>query len=362
MSAWRSACLAGAMLVRLGATDAAEPDADAPPALRVGVAPMVAAAEWAGDQPSGVMIDTWATLADRLGVRTEFVRVATPADLCDALIASRIDVALGPLAITEEREKSFDCTHPLFHTGLRIGVRQRTNTGILAALGSLLSWQLGLLVTAVVGLVLLSGHLLWWFERDGNERSFPRGYPGGVWEAMWWIGSVIVTGGCDDKHVDSPRGRVLAFLWMIGGIGLIATFTSLLTATMTAERVAGTIRGPRDLVGRTVSCQRRSPMADTMRQRGAIVMEHDTLHTAADALVLGMVDAVVGENQQMMALVSQGKHPGVMLVGPIFESFDCGLGLPPGSPLRERLNKAILAIREDGSFDRIRDRWLGRHD
>lgn len=362
MRTLRFACLVCAMLARIAAPASADPAADGPPTLRVGVAPMIAAAEWTGDRPSGVMIDTWATLANRLGVRTEFVRVATPADLCDDLVAGRIDVALGPLAITEEREKMFDCTHPLFHSGLRVGIRQRTSTGILDALRSLLSWQLGLLLAAVVGLVLLSGHLLWWFEREGNERSFPRAYPRGVWEAIWWIASVIVTGGCDDKHVASPRGRGLAFLWMIGGIGLIATFTSLLTATMTAERVAGAIRGPRDLVGRSVACQRRSPMADTMRQRGAIVTEHDTLYAAADALALGMVDALVGENQQMMALVSQGKHPGVMLIGPIFESFDCGLGLPPGSPLRERLNAAILAIREDGSFDRIRDRWLGRHD
>jgi ABC-type amino acid transport substrate-binding protein len=50
------------------------------------------------------------------------------------------------------------------------------------------------------------------------------------------------------------------------------------------------------------------------------------------------------------------------LVGPIFESFDYGLGLPNGSPLREPLNTAILQMREDGTFERIREQWLGRHD
>lgn len=362
MNIVRQAGLACLLLGRLVVPAVAEPAADVPDTLRVGVAPMVAAAEWSGDRPSGVMIDTWATLADRLGVRTEFVRVATPSDLCDELVAGRLDVALGPLTITAEREKQLDFTHPLFHSGLRVAVRQRSAAGILDALASLLSWQLVGLLAAVVGLVLLSGHLLWWFERDGNERSFPRQYPRGVWEAIWWIASVIVTGGCDDKHVASPRGRGIAFLWMIGGIGLIATFTSLLTATMTVECVASTIHGPRDLAGRTIGCQRRSAMADIMRQRGTIVVEFDSLHAAADALGNGMVEAVVGENQQMMALVAAGRHPGLMLVGPLFESFDCGLGLPAGSPLRERLNAAVLRIREDGSFDRIRDRWLGRHD
>lgn len=357
------ACLA----LVVGAADLhAEPFVEEKPQagrqLRVAITPISTAVEYRDTKPIGAMIDVWQELARRLDVTTEFVPKKTFVDLMGAVINGEADVSLGPMAITEERERTLDLTHPVFHSGMRIAVRQKTDTGFLTAIRSMLSWQLLALLGLVLAMAIVSGHLLWWFERRRNPRSFPPEYPRGVGEALWWIASTIVTGGCDDKHVDSPRGRVLAFLWMIGGIGLIATFTSLLTATMTAERVAGTIRGPRDLVGRTVSCQRRSPMADTMRQRGAIVMEHDTLHTAADALVLGMVDAVVGENQQMMALVSQGKHPGVMLVGPIFESFDCGLGLPPGSPLRERLNKAILAIREDGSFDRIRDRWLGRHD
>ena len=97
--------------------------------------------------------------------------------------------------------------------------------------------------------------------------------------------------------------------------------------------------------------------------RSAVIVAVSRLvNAAADALVLGMVDAVVGENQQMMHLVSRGTWPSVALVGPIFESFDCGLALPAGSPLRERLNAALLGIREDGTFNRIRDRWLGRHD
>jgi ABC-type amino acid transport substrate-binding protein len=75
-----------------------------------------------------------------------------------------------------------------------------------------------------------------------------------------------------------------------------------------------------------------------------------------------MVDAVVGENQQLMFVVNQPERPGMRLVGPIFESFDYGLGLPNGSPLREPLNTAILQMREDGTFERIREQWLGRHD
>jgi ABC-type amino acid transport substrate-binding protein len=333
-----------------------------PAPLRVAVTPIASAIEWNGAQPTGVMIDIWEDLAGRLGKATDFVKATTFVKLLETLPAGTADVALGPLAITEEREKRFDLTHPIFHSGLRIAVRQKSNSGFFDALESLVSWDLLTLLGVVLGLALLSGHLLWWFERQGNEHSFPKEYPRGVWEAIWWIASTIVTGGCDDKHVDSVLGRGIAYSWMVGGIVLIAALTSMLTATMTAERVTGTIHGVRDLAGRTVGCQAEAVSGDSVRRRGGIVEEFASIHDALDALALGMVDAVVAENQQLMYLSNQSIRRTIRLVGPIFDSFDYGIGLPAGSPLREDLNTAILRMREDGTLERIKEEWLGKHD
>jgi ABC-type amino acid transport substrate-binding protein len=183
-----------------------------------------------------------------------------------------------------------------------------------------------------------------------------------VWEAIWWIASTVVAGGCDNKHVASGLGRTIAFAWMVGGIVLLAAFTSVLTATLTAEQVAGAIHGPKDLAGRTVGCQEGAVTVKEVRRRGGIVREVSKLNEALDALGRGELDAVVAENQQLMFLLNQPDRTTLKLVGPMFESFDYGLGLPNGSPLRERLNTAILQMREDGTFERIREQWLGRHD
>jgi len=337
-------------------------DTPAPQRLRVAVTPIAAVVEWKGDSPTGMMVDIWEDLAGRLGVETDFVKVPSVAALLEVLPAGKADVLLGPIAITEDRERIMDLTHPIFHSGLRVAVRQRNDTGFLAAVRPMITWQLLELVGLVTALALLSGHLLWWFEQRGNERSFPAAYPRGVGEAIWWIMSTITTGGCDDKHVDSVLGRVIAFAWMVGGIGLIATFTSVLTATMTAERVSGTIHGPRDLVGRAVGVQAGSAIVPILRQRGCLPQEFATVNDALDALALGMIEAVVSENQQLMFLASQARYGSIKLVGPVFESFDFGLGLPPDSPLREPLNTAILGMREDGSLARMIDEWLGKHE
>jgi polar amino acid transport system substrate-binding protein len=330
--------------------------------LRVGVMPIASAVEWDGDRPVGVMIDVWENLAGRLGAETEFIRADAFPALLGLATSGKADVALGPIAITEDRERALDLTHPIFHSGLRVAIRQRNETGFLSAVRSMISWQLLQLLGIVVTLALISGHLLWWFERDRNDHSFPTAYPRGVGEAIWWIMSTIITGGCDDKHVDSVLGRSLAFAWMAGGIALIAAFTSVLTATITADRVTGTIHGPRDLSGRVVGVQAAAVTASVMRQRGAIPQEFPTIKAALDALALGMVEAVVAENQQLMFIVSQSSRLPIRLVGPVFESFDFGLGLPTDSPLREPLNTAILRMREDGTLDRFIEHWLGKHE
>ena len=349
-----------------GRVVAAEPGSAVPAAvpqrLRVAVAPLASAVEWDGDQPTGVIIDIWRDLEKRLGTETDFVRVDTFKRLLETLTSGEADVALGPFAITEERERIFDLTHPIIHSGLRIAVRQRDESGFLSALRSLFSWQLLQLLGTVLLLALASGHLLWWFEHRGNPESFPPQYPRGMWEAIWWIASTVVAGGCDNKHVASGLGRTIAFAWMVGGIMLLAAFTSVLTATLTAEQVAGNIHGPKDLAGRTVGCQEAAVTVKEVRRRGGISREFSKLKEALDALGRDELDAVVGENQQMMFLLNQPDRQSLKLVGPIFESFDYGLGLPNGSPLREPLNTAILRMREDGTMDRIREQWLGRHD
>lgn len=339
-----------------------EPTATTPRVLKVAIAPIASAVEWQNDQPTGAMIDIWKEVSRRLGISSEFIRVKTFVELMDLVREGKADVSLGPLAITEEREKMFDLTHPVFHSGMRIAVRQRNESGLVSAVRSMLSWKLLQLIGLAVALGVVSGHLLWWCERGRNPRSFPPDYPRGVGEAIWWIISTIVTGGCDDKHVDGPLGRILALLWMIGGIGLIATFTSVLTATMTAERVTGMIQGPRDLAGRSIGCQEGSVTVQTIRQRGGFPQEYATILDAIDALELGMVDAVVGEAQTLMYVINESGRNEVKLVGPIFDSFDYGLALPTSSPLREELNAVILQLREDGTLTRIQETWLGVHD
>ena len=47
------------------------------------------------------------------------------------------------------------------------------------------------------------------------------------------------------------------------------------------------------------------------------------------------------------------------MVGKIFEPQDYGLALPQGSPLREKINRAILTLKENDELKRTVAKWLG---
>ncbi len=43
----------------------------------------------------------------------------------------------------------------------------------------------------------------------------------------------------------------------------------------------------------------------------------------------------------------------------ILEHENYGIALPTGSPYREPINQAILAMNEDGTYRQLYDRWFG---
>jgi polar amino acid transport system substrate-binding protein len=48
------------------------------------------------------------------------------------------------------------------------------------------------------------------------------------------------------------------------------------------------------------------------------------------------------------------------IVGPVFNPERYGIAVPLGSPLRKRINTALLEMQADGSFEAMRGRWFGQ--
>jgi ABC-type amino acid transport substrate-binding protein len=47
------------------------------------------------------------------------------------------------------------------------------------------------------------------------------------------------------------------------------------------------------------------------------------------------------------------------LAGPIFQTEDYGIAFPNGSELRKQADSALLSMREDGTYELIKQKWFG---
>ena len=83
---------------------------------------------------SGISIDLWNAIAEKNGYAFQYE--AMPFDrLLDSLEQSKVDVVVGAMTMTPEREARFDFTHPFYFTGLAIAVPATASAVIGFALG-----------------------------------------------------------------------------------------------------------------------------------------------------------------------------------------------------------------------------------
>lgn len=307
---------------------------------------------------NGFSIDLWEALAYDTGLQFEYEIVTTVQEQLDAVEHNKADVAIAAITITEKREESVDFSHSYFESGLGILTHRRGETrfsDILRVLSSppILRILAGLIINVIVG-----AHVIWLIERRRNPE-FPRSYPKGVWEGIWWSAVTITTVGYGDKIPISRLGRVVAMFWMFAGLFIIANFTAGVTTELTFQRLHGTINGPEDLPGKHIVTVEGSTANAWLTDRR---IKHSTVETVDDAYALldnRIAQAVVYDYPVLLFRALQHPDRGYIVPGDAFNTEVYGIALPQGSPLREEINRSLLRLKEGGVYDEIYAKWYG---
>lgn len=81
-----------------------------------------------GDELTGLSIELWDLIAQRIGVEYEWHKLDTVGELLAAIQDGKADVAIAGITITEQREELLDFSFPYFDSGLQIMVRQESTS------------------------------------------------------------------------------------------------------------------------------------------------------------------------------------------------------------------------------------------
>ena len=196
---------------------------------------------------NGLSIELWNQIAAELKVDFQYREFDYDlAGLLDALEQGKIDVAVAAIPVTLEGEARFDFSHPYFTAGVGIAVRAEQQPGMLATLGSLVTYQALGTIAALLMLLLVVGTMIWFLERRQQAHFDPRPLHG-IPEGVWWAAVTMTTTGYGDKVPVSWRGRTLALIWMFASIFCIALFSATLASSFVVGQLRPSITGPADL-------------------------------------------------------------------------------------------------------------------
>ncbi len=311
---------------------------------------------------TGFSVDLWNAIAARLKVTTNYQIMPDVSHLEEAMRSKSVDLVLG-VFITSARDEVFDFSIPTLQAGQQImvrdtGERAATVNPLMDLLRLLFSRTTLLWLCVALLIVLIPAHVIWFLERRqpdsmlSNQNYFP-----GIFEVIYWGLSSLTS-----QAQTMPRewaARAFSIYWMFVGVVFVALYTAQLTTTLTVEQIRGAIEGPSDLPGKQVATLAGSTAADYLRDQHAQVQEFATTDQMFKALLDKKVDAVVSAAPIVLYYAAHDGKGRVKTVGPEFNTAPAAIMVQLDSPLRRKINLALVALRENGSYQQIYDKWFG---
>ncbi|WP_419925519.1 glycine betaine/L-proline ABC transporter substrate-binding protein ProX [Candidatus Poriferisocius sp.] len=313
---------------------------------------------------SGFEVELVRLVAAKLGMAVEISAVDTTAKQIDDIGRGVARLGLGGVAITGSREEVVDFSHPVLDSGLTILVLNDSSRSIgeriVAFLDAIASSDLPWLLVVFGVAVLVAAHLIWWLERHHNP-DFAVPYRRGIWDSFYWSVVTMSTVGYGDKVARGTRGRVLALVWIGLGTLVFASFTAAIASSLAVNELRSEISGPSDLAGKRVATATHSAGETYLPSIGVGPVLVDNIDDAYPLLLEGEVDAVVFDAPVLQFHAAREGAGEVTTVGSDFQRVQYGLMLSPDDEeLRERINLALLALVENGTYQRLHDTWFGR--
>ncbi|QEX20958.1 hypothetical protein FRZ61_08780 [Hypericibacter adhaerens] len=311
--------------------------------------------------PAGFSIDLWNEIATRLSLKTDYEVTSDLDGMADKLRSGEVKAIVTGAYYTTERDREFDFSYPILEAGLQIMVRETGGTGetpLRDVLGLLFSRSAAMWLGVAFLIIIVPAHLVWLLDRGTEDSTSPgRAYWPGILHAMTWATTALVS-----QVQQMPRqwfARLFGLLWMFAGVVFIALYTAQLTATLTVQQIHGAINGPDDLPGKRVGTIAQSVAADYLASIKAQIQQFSSYDEMFKALQDQKVDALLMPSPSLRYYAAHQGEGLVKLVGPEFRRQDIGFVFPLGDPLRRKVSSTLLALREDGTYERLYQKWFG---
>ena len=121
------------------------------------------------------------------------------------------------------------------------------------------------------------------------------------------------------------------------------------------------ITGEADLAGKSVALKTGTSAADYANENftDSELRLFPNVDNAYLELRTGRVDAAMHDTPNVLYYIANAGNGDVKAVGEQMMAHEYGIGFPKGSELVERVNASLAAMKADGRYDAIYEKWFG---
>jgi ABC-type amino acid transport substrate-binding protein len=307
---------------------------------------------------SGLSADLWVSVAQKQKLVFEWVELPLN-EILRRLNDGTLDVGVGALTMTTEREELLDFTHPIYSDGLAIAVRQEEGNIMLELLKRFMSAQFLAAVSALLGLLLVFGLLIWLLERKKNPDQFGGSVISGIGNGLWWSAVTMTTVGYGDKSPTTFFGRTLGLIWMFASIIVISSFTASIASSLTVQSFKYSVNSASDLNSAKCGSVKGTTGDEYLKAIHAKNTTYPHIDDALQALENREVDAIVYDRPILLHGISVSKDRDIKVLKDKINQEIYAFALPSNSPHREAINRSILRHLDGEDWSNVLDKYLG---
>ncbi|EBE1641804.1 transporter substrate-binding domain-containing protein [Salmonella enterica] len=306
---------------------------------------------------TGLAVDLWLGYASKNGLKTIFTEYPTIDALLNATRNGNIDVAVSNITLTEERARYLTFSFPWYDSGLRIMVK----TGQKAPLKEFFSELTDdghIRVYLLIVVVIIMGTFVLTILDRKLDVSFPRSWFAGLAESFYHVMSIVTTGKTSHKLLFGSVGKIIAGIWMVCGVTVIAYITSSITSTMTTSKLQSVVHNINDLSDKKTGVRIGSEAEKYLKSKGMDTKPFTNLTEAVSALNNNEITAIIADSPSLEYYVRTKPYSGVKIVGPIFHPEKFGFALPLNSEHTHKLTTYLIGLHESGELYNLQKKYF----
>ena len=305
---------------------------------------------------TGFNADLWRLVARNMGAQYEFREVSFR-QLEDGLRTGKIDLCAAPIYETADRRQFLDFSAPIGSTFPAVAVLSEKDTHpFIAAAEILLSWRFVQVGLAFALVILLAGAAFWLMERKQNPDHFGGKPVRGVATGIYWVGSTLVSGICTGVPLRSAWGRLLGLLWiLVGAVAFGALTASLASTLIEREQRLVHVYGMNSLKKMHLGAVRGTTYASLLTKMGGTFILYEKTGEGIQALLAKRIDGFFS-NQRLMAWEERKLRKKISVHLTTLNKMRFAFAFPKNSPLRERVNIALMEIMESPEWNGLAKR------